>query len=232
MNEYPMRINKYLALKKYCTRRDADLLIARGEVLVNGKKALLGDKVEEGDTVEVRSKPKTFRYFAYHKPRGIITHSPQEGEKDIRESIDIKGVFPVGRLDKDSYGLIILTDDGRVTDALLNPEHEHEKEYEVVVATDIPKEFKRRMERGLDIGDHRTQRCEVTMLGKRKFRITLTEGKKRQIRRMCGALGQSVQELKRTRIANIMLGNLRAGEYRPLLGEELRTFLEMLELPA
>jgi 23S rRNA pseudouridine2604 synthase len=220
-----MRINKYLAQKKYCTRREADELIAKGKVLLNGLPAKLGDKVLEKDVVEVRFRPKKYRYFAYNKPPGIITHSPQDGEEDIAGSIDIKDVFPVGRLDKDSYGLIILTDDGRVTDALLNPEHAHEKEYEVTVATDIPKEFKRRMERGLDIGDHHTQACEVVMLGKRKFSITLTEGKKRQIRRMCGALGQGVVDLKRTRIANILLGGLKPGEYRRIEGDELRDFL-------
>jgi len=223
---FPMRINKYLALKKYCTRREADKIIAAGKVLINGKLAVLGDKVVERDVVEVRFRPKKFRYFAYNKPRGVITHSPQEGEEDIAGSIDIKDVFPVGRLDKDSHGLIILTDDGRVTDALLNPTHSHEKEYEVTVATDIPRDFKGRMERGLAIGDgEHTQKCEVVMLGKRKFSITLTEGKKRQIRRMCGVLGQGVVDLKRVRIGRIFLRDLKEGEYRRIEGEELRDFL-------
>lgn len=225
-----MRINKYLAHKKYCTRREADELISAGKVLLNGKRAVLGDKVKEKDVVEVRFRQKTFRYFAYNKPRGVITHSPQEDEEGINDIVPIEGVFPVGRLDKDSYGLIILTDDGRLTEALLNPEHEHEKEYEVVVATALPEHFKRRMERGLDIGDHRTKPCTVKLLGDKKFSIVLTEGKKHQIRRMCGNLGQSAVELKRTRIMNIKLGGLKPGADRTLQGTELRSFLDALGL--
>jgi len=120
--EYPMRINKYLASKRYCTRREADEIIEKGKVLINGKRAALGDKVSEKDVVEVKFRQKKYRYFAYNKPRGIITHSPQGEEEDIAMKVPLEGVFPVGRLDKDSYGLIILTDDGRITDKLLNPE--------------------------------------------------------------------------------------------------------------
>src|SRR6266581_4500293 len=114
MLEFPMRINKYLANKKYCTRRAADKLISDGKVLINGKTAVLGDKVAESDNVEVRFHAKRYRYFAYYKPRGIITHSAQgEDEEEIADIVPVEGVFPLGRLDKDSYGLILLTDDGR-----------------------------------------------------------------------------------------------------------------------
>src|SRR4051812_46052773 len=138
-SEYPMRLNKYLARKGVATRRDADILIEKGRVQVNGEKAVVGMKVLETDTVEVtRGKKdaiKTLYYFAYNKPRGVITHSAPEGEDDITGSLPREmqtlGLFPVGRLDKDSYGLIILTNDGRITDRLLNPAATHDKEYQV-----------------------------------------------------------------------------------------------------
>lgn len=225
-----VRINKYLADHNYCTRRKADELVAAGRVLINGRRAVLGDKVGEGDTVKVRFRPAMPRCFAYHKPVGVITHSPQQGETDIASASGLTGMFPVGRLDKDSCGLIILTDDGRLTDALLNPEHEHEKEYEVRVMSPLPKDFKRRMEHGIDIGGYHTKPCTVSVLGPKKFRITLVEGKKHQIRRMCGSLGQSVSELKRVRVLNILLGALPSGAYREIRGKELCEFLAALSL--
>ena len=226
--EYPMRINKYLASKKYCTRREADELVEKGRVNINGRRAVLGDKVKETDKVEVFYRPKKFRYFAYFKPRGVITHSPQEGEDDIMSVVPIEGVHPVGRLDKDSYGLIILTDDGRITEPLLSPESAHEKEYEVRTIHSLSANFKPNMEQGVDIGDYKTKPCTVTILGEKKFSIILTEGKKHQIRRMCGAFGQSASELKRVRIMNIHLSNLRAGGYRAISGVELEQFLKAL----
>jgi len=227
-SEFPMRINKYLAHQKYCTRREADVLIEKGKVLINGRLAKLGDKVQEGDRVEVTFKPRKFKYYAYNKPRGIITHSAQEGEEEIADISPIPGVFPVGRLDKDSYGLIILTDDGRLTDALLNPENAHDKEYEVKLK-DVPSpSFARNMEKGVDIGGYVTKPCVVKMLGERKFSITLTEGKKHQIRRMCGFFGQSATDLMRVRILNVKLGYLKPGEHRAIQGEELKTFLNQL----
>src|SRR3989344_7519350 len=152
--QFPMRINKYLALQKYCTRREADKLIKKGLVILNGRPAVLGDKVQEKDKVEVKWRQTKWRYFAYYKPRGIITHSAQEGEEEIKEILPIEGVFPLGRLDKDSYGLIILTDERRLNDALLNPERAHEKEYEVMTTEPLPANFKAKMERGVDIGGY------------------------------------------------------------------------------
>ncbi len=225
---YPMRINKYLAMKKYCTRREADEVIKKGKVFINGKLAVLGDKVSERDVVDVKWRAKNHRYFAYNKPCGVITHSPQDEEEDISMLVPLKDVFPVGRLDKDSYGLIILTDDGRITDALLNPEHEHEKEYEVTCLVDLPRDFKEKMEKGVDIGDSVTKPCKVKMTGARTFSIMLGEGKKHQIRRMCGAFGQSAIDLKRTRIMNIKLARLAPGEYRAIQGRELSEFLKAL----
>lgn len=233
MDEFPMRINKYLAHQKYCTRREADTLIAQGKVSINGRAAKLGDKVEEGDKVEVHFRRKRSRYIAYYKPRGILTHGAQrEDEEEIADSFPIEGVFPIGRLDKDSFGLIILTDDGRLTDLLLNPEHDHEKEYVVVTKDPLPGFFKKRMEEGVDIGGYTTKPCRVTILGDRKFSIVLTEGKKHQIRRMCGAFGMSATELKRVRVMNIKLGNLNPGSFRTIKGAELDAFLASLGIRA
>jgi 23S rRNA pseudouridine2604 synthase len=227
---YPMRINKYLAHKNLCTRRDADELIKAGKVLINGKPAKLGDKVEEKDDVKVLFRVKQYRYFAYHKPRGIITHSAQDGEKEIVEVIPVKNVFPLGRLDKDSSGLIILTDDGRITDKLLNPEFEHEKEYIVTTKESLKPNFKSRMERGVNIEGYMTRECKVDVLDEKRFSIVLTEGKKHQIRRMCAALGYVVSTLQRTRIMNISIKGIQSGQHRPIQGEELSTFLKSLGL--
>lgn len=225
---YPMRINKYLAHKNYCTRRAADELISAGKVLINGKPAQLGDKVNEKDHVEVRFREKKHRYFAYNKPRGVITHSPDEDERDIRQSIPLVGVFPIGRLDKDSSGLIILTDDGRVTDKLLNPEYSHEKEYFVITKEELPENFVAKMEKGVNIEGYVTKPAKVRVLSPKRFTITLTEGKKHQIRRMCAALGLAIASLERTRIMNIRLSGLKEGQHRPILGQELVTFLKSL----
>lgn len=223
-----MRINKYLASKKYCTRTDADELIKDGRVTINGRVAVLGDKVVPNDTIEVRAHSKQYRYVAYHKPRGILTHSARGKENDIAHLVPLAQVFPVGRLDKESCGLIILTDDGRITDPLLNPNRVHEKEYEVETLHALPKQFKAHMEKGVDIGGYRTKPCTVRILGKTHFSITLTEGKKHQIRRMCGVFGASVVSLKRVRIMNISLGSLREGAYRTITGKERSAFLKAL----
>src|SRR3989344_7046933 len=175
---YPRRINKYLASKKYCTRREADEVIKKGKVFINGKLAVLGDKISASDVVEVKWRAKNHRYFAYNKPRGVITHSPQgDDEEDIAMILPatLKNIFPLGRLDKDSYGLIILTDDGRITDPLLNPANAHEKEYEVMTTEPFPANFKTKMGRGVDIGGYVTKPCTVETLGERTFSITLTE---------------------------------------------------------
>lgn len=225
-DDYPMRINKYLAHEGISTRRGADELIARGKVLVNGRVATLGEKVNKGDEVALRgtSSPKKYLYFAYNKPIGVITHSPQLGEKDIKTSVPMD-VFPVGRLDKDSSGLIILTNDGRVTDRLLNPEYAHDKEYRVRTAEPLRESFKKTMEAGVDIEGYLTKHCTVRKSGPKSFSITLTEGKKHQIRRMVSAMHNMVVELERTRILNIRLENLAPGAWRPILGDELATFL-------
>jgi 23S rRNA pseudouridine2604 synthase len=234
--EYPMRINKYLAQQGHATRKGADELIAAGKVRLNGHVAQLGDKVHEGDTVEVKAakRPKTYRYFAYHKPRGVVTHSAQGDDSDIlmlaKKNPELAGTFPVGRLDKDSYGLIVLTDDGRVTDRLLNPKYEHDKEYVVKTTQPLRSNFKEKLQAGVLIEDYMTKPSKVKIMGDKTFAITLTEGKKHQIRRMVVALFNEVADLKRTRVMNVELGNLASGKHRSIEGEELKTFLVSLGL--
>ena len=183
---------------------------------------------------ESKTSKKAYRSFAYHKPRGVIPPSPQRGEQDIKDAIkhvpDAKGVFPIGRLDKDSSGLLILTNDGRITDRLLNPEREHEKEYVVTTTSKLASDFVEHMSGGVDIGDYITKPCKVEKIDDRTFRITLQEGKKHQIRRMCVALHNEVRDLKRTRILNIELGNLAPGGHRAIGGGELEIFLKSLGL--
>ena len=223
--DYPIRINKYLSFKKISTRRGADELIKNKKVFINGKLAVLGSKVSENDKVEIiGAKQKEYVYFAYNKPIGIETASPKEE------------LFPLGRLDKNSHGLLILTNDGRITDRLLNPKYIHEKEYVVKTSNKLRSNFKQKMEARVNIeglprlgkAGYKTKKCKVQIINNFTFRITLTEGKKHQIRRMCSALFQEVADLKRERIMNIKLGNLKPKAMREIKGEELTTFLKSL----
>lgn len=233
-NLYPMRINKYLSYKKISTRREADDLVEKKKVFINGKLAILGSKVNENDIVEIKGNknPKVYVYYAYNKPIDTITHSPQKGEKDIKENIKNmqipQDIFPIGRLDKNSHGLIILTNDGRITDQLLNPKYFHEKEYVVKTSNKLRSNFKQKMESGVNIEGYITKKCKVTILNDFTFRIVLTEGKKHQIRRMCSALFQEVADLKRERIMNIKLGNLKSNAFREIKDKELATFLSSI----
>lgn len=227
---YPIRINKYLAFHNLATRRDADKLIKRKSVFINGRIAVLGDMVNEGDTVQIPKSiaNKKYSYFAYYKPRGVITHSPQSNEKSIRDLLQNKHIFPLGRLDKDSEGLILLTDDGRITERLLDPKYDHEKEYVASVRTPLKPNFLRRMASGVNIDGYKTKKCQVLYINNFTFRIILTEGKKHQIRRMCGALDYAIESLKRVRIMNIRLGHLKPNELREIKGEELEKFISLL----
>ncbi len=232
--EFPMRINKYLAHTGIASRREADTLIERGQITVNGKKAIMGQSINEGDKVVLRGETKTKKYLAYYKGRGTITHSPGEKEVDIvmrlERDFGITDVSPVGRLDKASEGLIILSNDGRIVGPLLDTDNSHEKEYSVEVDKDISTLFVHLMQNGVDIEGYTTKPAKVTPSGKntKKFNIILTEGKKHQIRRMCAALGYQVKSLKRVRIANIELKNLKPNQYRKVAGEELEAFLQEL----
>ena len=228
-----MRINKFLALRGDATRRGADALIEDRKVTINGRLAKLGDAVNEKDVVTIKGlDKKEYLYFAYYKPRGIITHSPQNGEKSIEDVIkgSIKAeVFPIGRLDKDSHGLIILTNDGRITKKLLSPEREHEKEYIVTLDKPITAKFLKLMERGVEIEGYMTKPAIAKENGFCKIDVIITEGKKHQLRRMCAALGYTVKDIKRIRIMNIKLGSLQAGTWRRLQGKELSDFLSLLD---
>jgi 23S rRNA pseudouridine2604 synthase len=225
-----MRINKYLAWKKHSTRRGADELIEKKQVFINNRLAVLGDKINETDVVDVRFRgaQKPYIYIAYNKPRGIVTHSAGPGQQEIRQVVAIKDVFPIGRLDRESRGLIILTNDGRITDGLLNPKAVHEKEYLVLTKERLRGSFKAKMEAGVKIDQEMTKPCKVEIVKDNLFRVTLTEGKTHQIRRMCDALFQEVVDLTRVRIMNIRLGKLGEGDYRKIEGDELKEFLGML----
>jgi len=234
--EFPMRINKYLALHNFGTRRGADELVEKGQVFLNGKRAVLGDKVVESDSVEVRRSGKmpTYAYFAFNKPVGMITLAQNRSERDIVRSLPKElvqlHVFPIGRLDKESEGLIILTNDARVTDRLLNPKYEHEKTYEVKTKLALRSNFKEKMESGVEIEGYKTRPARVQTLGTNRARITLTEGKTHQIRRMLVALFNEVTELKRVSVMNIKLDKLAPGSYRKIEGDELAIFLKSLNL--
>jgi len=230
--KYPVIINKYLALKKISSRKEADRLLRAGKIMVNGQPGEPGQMISAGDKVEVDLGNKNLVYLAFNKPRGIITHSPQEGEKSIADILRFhEPVFPVGRLDKMSSGLIILTNDGRITDKLLNPNFQHEKEYEVDVDRTITPEFLKKMAQAVELDDgYVTRPCRIKKIRDKTFLIILTEGKKHQIRRMCEALGQKVVDLHRLRIMNIGLNGLPAGKYRQILGLELEEFLYYLGL--
>lgn len=235
---YPIRINRYLFLKQYCSRRQADRFIESGHVLVNGKKAVLGQKVTESDTVEVKKQVNTARasleYYAFNKPVGIVTTTPQRDEQGIehlfapasKNAAPNRRVSPVGRLDKESRGLVFLTNDGRIVHAMLSPDNDHEKEYVVQVNKDISPRVKRSLEHGVVIEGYKTKQARVKILDTRRFVIVITEGKKHQIRRMVTALGYEVVDLRRTRIMNIKLGTLPEGTGRKLTEEELYTLLK------
>jgi 23S rRNA pseudouridine2604 synthase len=248
---FPMRINKYLALKNYSTRRGADEIITAKKVFINGVIAVLGDKVNETDTVEVKYRGKTapkFAYFAFNKPAGMMTNKDNSDNTTIKngkkeEKVDVEDIitslpkeleslklFPIGRLDKESHGLIILTNDGRVTDRLLNPKFEHDKEYEVTTARPLRANFKEKIESGLNIEGYITKPAQAKQIAEKKFLLTLTEGKTHQVRRMVSALFNEVSDLKRTRIMNISLGNLASGTTRKIEGTELTDFLTGLGL--
>jgi 23S rRNA pseudouridine2604 synthase len=232
IKQFPMRINKYLAFKKIVSRREADVLIQEGKVTINGKIAVLGDQVNENDKVETKNSTKKLVYLAYYKPKGIVTHSAQGNEKEIKDIFDFpEKVFPVGRLDKYSHGLIILTNDGLVIDKILNPKYEHEKEYVVKVNRKFSEIFLDVLRKGIKLEDgYLTKKCQVKKIEDTSFSIILKEGKKRQIRRMCESMGYSVTYLKRVRIMNIEIGELSPGKFRKIVGEELQTFLKRLNL--
>ncbi len=222
-----VRINKYLTEAGFCSRREADRLIDAGRVTINGKVPELGTRINTGDEVRVDGKrispPKEqHTYIAFNKPVGIVCTTDTRVEKDnIIDYINYpKRIFPIGRLDKPSEGLILLTSDGDIINRILRAENNHEKEYLVTVDRPVTKEFVERMASGIPILDTVTRRCRVEQTGRFTFRIILTQGLNRQIRRMCEYLGYAVQQLRRVRIMNIPL-DVPVGKWRHLTTTEL-----------
>ncbi len=222
-----VRINKYLSEVGYCSRRKADELIEQGLIKINGILPEKGTKVKKGDMVTVNDKPiaepeQDFVYIALNKPVGIVCTTDVGVEKD--NIIDFvnhpKRIFPIGRLDKPSEGLIFLTNDGDIVNKLLRAKNNHDKEYIVTVNKPINSDFIQKMSSGVPILDTITQECIVEQMGKLMFKIVLTQGLNRQIRRMCTHLGYEVMKLKRVRIMNVKL-DLPVGKWRDLRPEEL-----------
>lgn len=235
--EFPMRINKYLAHGGFSTRRGADILIAEERVFINGKPATLGQKVTAEDLVEIKDHDTShYRYVLYHKPRGVITHSPEGDEVDIEMQIkkdhNVRGLFPIGRLDKDSEGLIILTNDGRITERILNPEQGHERVYDVTVDKRVTQSLLNRLAHGVNIEGYITKPAHAAFIpGREKaFTITLTEGKKHQVRRMCAAFGFQVKALKRIKMLDLELKSLKSGAIYELKPKEAKAFQDKLGL--
>jgi len=228
-----VRLNKYLSESGACSRREADTLIGEGRVTVNGARASLGMQVADGDDVrldgdqvgQARKKVKPV-YIALNKPVGITCTTERHVEGNIVDFVNhSERVFPIGRLDKDSEGLILLTNDGDIVNEVLRAEHNHEKEYVVVVDRAITPEFVDRMAAGVRLSDATTRPCKVKSIGPKAFRIILTQGLNRQIRRMCEALGYTVEALQRVRIMHIHLGQLPLGRWRQLTPPEIAPLL-------
>lgn len=228
------RINKYLSEAGYCSRRAADKLIEEGRITINGEVPLMGTKIVEGDVVKVDGKSVVKKdekavYLVLNKPRGIVCTTDTRVEKDnIIDFLNYpKRIFPIGRLDKASEGLILLTNDGDIVNKILRARNNHEKEYIVQVNKPIDKDFVKKMSQGVPILDTITRPCKVEQLSRVRFKIILTQGLNRQIRRMCEYLGYHVQQLKRVRIMNIHL-DLPNGKYREMTKEEFRELNNLL----
>ena len=229
----PVRLNKYLSEAGVCSRREADRLIETGRVTVDGKKAVTGMRVMPGQVVKIGQKTVSRQdemvVLAVNKPRGIVCTEERRERNSIVRFLDYPvRVTYVGRLDKDSSGLLLMTNTGDIINRMMRAANYHEKEYKVTVDKEITDDFIRKMASGVAILDTVTRPCRVEKLGKYTFRIILTQGLNRQIRRMCETLGYEVKDLVRVRIMNIRLGSLKEGEYRKLTDAELNELHEML----
>lgn len=222
-----MRINKYISETGICSRREADKVIEEGRVTINGQTAYLGTIVEDGDDVRIDGKPigkkRKHVYIALNKPVGITCTTERHIEGNIVDFVNHpERIFHIGRLDKDSQGLILLTNDGDIVNRILRAENNHEKEYIVTVSKPITPHFVHGMSNGVKILGTITKPCKVTPINEKTFRIILTQGLNRQIRRMCQVFGYEVVKLKRIRIMNIKLGDLKIGQWRNLTQNELK----------
>jgi 23S rRNA pseudouridine2604 synthase len=226
-------VNKYISDTGFCSRREADKYIEQGRVTINDNIASKGNRVEDGDVVEVDGEPlkkkKSTIYIALNKPKGITCTTDLKDKTNIIDYINYNSrIFPIGRLDKLSEGLIFLTNDGDIVNKILRAGNQHEKEYTVSVDKPINMEFIKAMRNGVRIMGVTTQKCFVNQEASDRFRIILTQGLNRQIRRMCEALGYNVRSLKRTRIMNISLKDLAPGKWRYFTKEEISTITEMV----
>ena len=221
----PMRLNKYLSDAGVCSRRQADRYVEEGRIWIDGAPAVMGQKVMPGQKVFLDGKEVTFCrkrvILAVNKPKGIVCTSEKREKNNIVDFIGYpERIYPVGRLDKDSEGLILMTNDGELMDEILRARNYHEKEYEVRVNKPVTMDFVKKMQSGVPILDTVTRPCRVQKTGAYTFRIILTQGLNRQIRRMCEALDYRVRDLRRVRIMNVRLGSLPTGAYRELTKAE------------
>ncbi len=230
-----MRINKYISETGYCSRRETDRLIAAGRITINGEICTAGAEVGIGDVVKIDGQDIPQKeapvYLALNKPRGIVCTHAKSVTGNIADYVNYPvRIFPIGRLDKDSEGLILLTNDGSIVNRMMRAEHGHEKEYVVTVDKPVTEEFLERMAAGVEIMNTVTLPCRTYRIAEQVFGIVLTQGLNRQIRRMCKELGYRVLELRRERIMNIRLGSLATGLWRDLESEELQGLLAALDV--
>ncbi len=229
-----VRLNKYMAESGYCSRREADRLISEGRVIIDGRVGALGDRVLPGMEVTVDGQALSGAgkkvYLLLNKPRGIVCTADPREPMNVVDYIGYPiRVFPVGRLDKDSEGLLLLTSDGEIVNRILRAAGGHEKEYEVTIDRPVTAEFAQRMTAGVPILDTVTLPCKLRRTGERSFNIVLVQGLNRQIRRMCEALGANVTHLRRVRIMGLRLGKLQPGQWRELTKSELSELMAALE---
>lgn len=234
--EEKIRLNKYLSEIGFCSRREADRLVESGKVKINGHLALMGDKVSKEDTIEVNgnvvTKPKKEKMvlIAVNKPRGIVCTTTKQEKDNIVDFVKYPTrIYPIGRLDKDSEGLILMTNNGELVNKILRSRNNHEKEYIVTVNKQVTSSFLKKMEAGVPILDTITKPCVCQKIGNREFKITITQGLNRQIRRMCEHFGYRVEKLVRIRILNIRLGNIPKGHYRNVTKAELEELQRLLD---
>ena len=234
MEQKEVRINKYLSEAGICSRRKADEYIEAGWVQVNDRIAEKGTKVSQGDCVYVKGKKVTIKeekiVLVFHKPRGLVCSTRGQGAKTVMDYLKYPiPLYYVGRLDKESEGLLLLTNNGDLANAISKARNGHEKEYEVTVNRPVCEKFLQQMAQGVPILDTVTKKCKVWQTGERQFSIILTQGLNRQIRRMCEYCGYRVKKLKRVRVMNVTLKNLAPGAYRELEPEEWKELQQLLK---
>ena len=234
MENQGKRLNKFIADSGYCSRREADRLIDEGRVRIDGRVGVLGDRIFPGMVVTVDGQPLSGQgekvYILLNKPVGVVCTADPREPMNVVDYLNYPiRIFPVGRLDKDSEGLLLLTSDGEIVNRLLRAAGGHEKEYEVVIDRPVTPEFIQKMSSGVPILDTVTLPCRVRRTGERSFNIILVQGLNRQIRRMCEALGCNVRSLRRIRIMNLRLGALKPGQWRMVAPDELSVLLRSLD---